>query len=136
MITDASNVGLGGVLLQQGQPCAFESKKFSSAECAYTTTEREMLATVYCYNKWAVYLRHNPDNVIETDHIPNIYITTKPHLSARAIRWMELLSTFPGQWKYKPGKSNIADPLSILPSFYFTELIPKQKTMTMPPLQN
>jgi hypothetical protein len=77
LVTDASNVGLGGVLLQEGQPCAFESKKFSSAECGYTTTEREILATVHCFKKWAVYLRQNPDNVIETDHMPNIYITTQ-----------------------------------------------------------
>jgi len=120
LITDASNVGLGGVLLQEGQPCAFESKKFTATECGYTTTEREMLATVHCFKKWAVYLRQNAENIIETDHMPNVYITTKPHLSAREIRWMETLSAFTGQWKYKPGKGNIADPLSRMASFHST----------------
>ena len=38
LITDASLVGLGGVLLQGDRPCAFESKKFSSTEMNYTTT--------------------------------------------------------------------------------------------------
>ncbi|EPS59216.1 hypothetical protein M569_15593 [Genlisea aurea] len=118
LITDASQVGLGGVLLQDDQPCAYESKKFSPAETHYTTTERELLGTVHCYQKWSVYLRHNPENVIETDHMPNIYFLSKPQLSSREIRWMELLSTFPGKWRYKPGKGNIADPLSRMPTFY------------------
>ena len=123
LITDASLVGLGGVLLQEGRPCAFESKKFSSAECNYTTTEREMLATVHCLKKWAVYLRHNPLNVIETDHIPNVYFNTKPDLSPREVRWMDVLCTFPGEWKYKPGKSNVADPLSRMPTFYINTIL-------------
>jgi hypothetical protein len=136
LITDASNVGLGGVLLQGNQPCAFESKKFTAAECAYTTTEREMLATVYCFQKWSVYLRHNPLNEIQTDHMPNVYINTKPQLSAREIRWMETLATFPGQWKYKPGKSNIADPLSRMPSFYIMAILKTNRPLIAPPLQN
>ena len=127
MVTDASNVGLGGVLLQEDKPCAFESKKFTSTECNYHTTEREMLATVHCYKKWAVYLRENPKNVIETDHMPNTYFSTKPLLSSKEMRWMEFLSSFPGEWKYKPGKGNIADPLSRMPSFYVGAIIRKNK---------
>jgi hypothetical protein len=124
LVTDASQVGLGGVLLQEHKPCAFESKKFTVAECNYTTTERELLAVVHCFNKWAVYLRHNPENIIETDHMPNIYFTTKPQLSSREVRWMETLSTFPGKWTYKPGKGNIADPLSRMPTFYNLTIFP------------
>jgi hypothetical protein len=37
---------------------------------------------------------------------------------------METLSTFPGQWVYKPGKGNIADPLSRMPSFYNFTILP------------
>ena len=130
LVTDASLVGLGGVLLQDDRPCAFESKKLSHAEVNYTTTEREMFATVYCYQKWAVYLRHNPDNVIITDHMPNIYFQSKPQLSSREVRWYELLSSFPGKWVYKPGKTNIADPLSRMPSFYLALLVRKRQRLT------
>ena len=123
MITDASQVGLGGVLIQDDKPIAFESKKFSSTECNYQTTERELLGTVYCLKKWAVYLRHNPENVIMTDHIPNVYFNTKPNLSPKEVRWMDTINQFPGKIVYKPGKSNIADPLSRMPSFYMMALL-------------
>ncbi|GIL79609.1 hypothetical protein Vretifemale_8871, partial [Volvox reticuliferus] len=44
VITDASLHGTGAVLLQQGRPIAFTSKKFSGAETRYTTGEQELLA--------------------------------------------------------------------------------------------
>ena len=127
VITDASEVGLGGVLLQEDQPCAYESKKFSPTERAWDTTERELYGAVYCFQKWSIYLRYNPENVIETDHIPNTYFNTKPNLRPKEIRWLDLLSQFPGKWIYKPGKTNIADPLSRMPTFYLTAIVKSTK---------
>ena len=50
MVCDAAADGIGGVLLQDGHPVAFESKKFSDAETRYSATERELLAVVHCCN--------------------------------------------------------------------------------------
>src|SRR3569833_1947630 len=47
VVTDASTIGIGAVLLQDNRPIAFESRKLSDAEKNYTTTEQEMLAVVH-----------------------------------------------------------------------------------------
>ncbi|KAG6474774.1 hypothetical protein ZIOFF_068713 [Zingiber officinale] len=51
--TDASDRAIGGVLVQEGHPVAFESKKLNAAEQKYSTHEKEMVAVVHC-------LQHKP----------------------------------------------------------------------------
>lgn len=45
--TDASDKGLGAVLLQNGQPVAFASRTLSKTEQRYATSEKECLAIVF-----------------------------------------------------------------------------------------
>ena len=117
--TDASQIGLGGVLSQEGKPVAYESKKFSSTEMNYSTTDRELYAVVHCLKKWKVYMIHNSDNVIVTDHKPNTSVQTKSgdDLSPRQVRWIEFLMQFSCKWIYEKGDGNIADPLSRFNSY-------------------
>ena len=42
MHTDASDFAIGGVLMQEGRPLAFESKKLSDVERRWPTHEKEM----------------------------------------------------------------------------------------------
>ena len=54
---DAPSIALGEVLAQQGEgeidhPLSFSSRKLSTAEINYTTTEREGLAMVYALQKF------------------------------------------------------------------------------------
>ena len=44
--TDASNLQIGVVVSQEGNPIAFFSRKFNDAQTRYTTTEQELLAIV------------------------------------------------------------------------------------------
>ena len=53
-----------------------------------------------------------------TDHHPNIYLRTQPHLSRRQVSWVEWLERFNYEWKYIPGRENVADPLSRNPNLY------------------
>ena len=58
--TDASDMGVGAVLLQDhdGQlfPISYASKKLSKRERAYATMEKEYLALVWGINKFHIYL--------------------------------------------------------------------------------
>jgi hypothetical protein len=115
VVSDASMYGAGAVLLQDGHPIAFESKKFTSAERNYTTTEQEMLAAHFALHKWRCYLEGTPFTLI-TDHCPNTFFKTQQNLSRRQARWSEFFQRFDFEWQYQPGRTNLADPLSRLPT--------------------
>ena len=117
VVTDACNTGLGAVLLQNNRPVAFESRKFNSAEQRYTTTEQELLASVHAMTIWRCFLEGLPKEQITlvTDHHPNTCLPTQPLLNRRQARWSELLQRYNFQWVYRPGRLNVADPVSRIP---------------------
>jgi hypothetical protein len=110
VVLDASGVGLGAVLLQDGRPVAFESRKLSPPEQNYTVTEQEMLGVVHALKVWRCYLEGS-DFTVVTDHCPNTFFDTQVNLSRRQARWSEFLSRFKFDWEYRPGRTNVADPL-------------------------
>jgi transposase InsO family protein len=114
VVSDASGFGIGAVLLQEGRPIAFESRKLSGAEQNYHTTDREMLGVVHALRTWRCYLEGVQFTVI-TDHCPNTFFATQTTLSRRQARWSEFLQRFTFDWCYRPGRTNVADPLSRYP---------------------
>ena len=116
VMTDASVEGIGAVLMQDGKPVAYESRRLIPAETRYTTTEQEMLAVVHALKMWRCFLEGGARFTIKTDHNPNTYFSTKPTLSRREARWSEFLQQFDFEWQYVKGATNtVADPLSRLP---------------------
>jgi hypothetical protein len=112
VVTDASDIGLGAMLLQEGHPVAFESRKLNSAELNYTVTEKEMLSVVHALRVWRCYLE-GADFTVYTDHVSNTFFQTQPNLSRRQARWSEFLQRFGVfPWKYRKGANNVADALS------------------------
>jgi hypothetical protein len=111
--TDASDLGLGAVLEQDGRPVAYESRKFNAAELNYTVTEKELLAVVHALRVWRCYLESSISFLVRTDHNPNVFFQSKSSLSRREARWNDFLQQFNFQWEYVKGPANVvADPLS------------------------
>ena len=113
LISDASLKGTGAVLLQNDKPVAYTSAKFSSAEVNYTTTEQELLGVIRALQEWRCYLEGGKHPVtLTTDHNPLVFLRSQKTLSRRQGRWVEYLERFDHTWKYIPGRTNVADPLS------------------------
>lgn len=56
--TDASDLGVGAVLLQEGHPIAYLSKPLSPRNQALSTYEKECIAILMAIEKWRSYLQH------------------------------------------------------------------------------
>jgi hypothetical protein len=81
---DASSLALVVVLAQPGEgdidhPLAFSSRKLSTTEVNYNTTEREGLAMVYAMQKLCHYLLGGHFKVF-TNHFMLKYLVNKPVL--------------------------------------------------------
>ena len=51
-----------------------------------------------------------------TDHNPLVHLQSQPSLSRRQARWMEYMARFEYDWLYRPGRLNVADPISRNPA--------------------
>ena len=113
LVTDACGTGVGAVLLQNGKPISFAGRKLNDAETRYSTTDQELLAVIFAVTQWRCYLQgaKHPFTLV-TDHNPNTYFGTQPNLSRRQVRWSDKLQDYNFAWEYRPGKTNMADPIS------------------------
>ena len=116
--TDASDYGLGAVLLQdQGkglQPVCYESRKLKASELNYAVHEKELLGVVHGVNAFRHYLEGCKSFTLKTDHHSLRYFLTQRDLSRRQARWSELLSDYSNNMtiEYTPGPTDHADALS------------------------
>ncbi|GJV00018.1 reverse transcriptase domain-containing protein [Tanacetum coccineum] len=80
LMCDASDFAIGAVLGQRHEkhfrPIHYASKTMNEAESHYTTTEKEMLAVVYAFEKFRSYLILNK-SIVYTDHSALKYLFAK-----------------------------------------------------------
>ena len=111
--SDASDVALGGVLMQDGHPIAFASRKLSEYERTRATVqEKELAAVVHCLREWRHYLLGAKFTMV-TDNAAITHFKTQKVLSAKLVRWCDLLAEYDFDFVHRAGKSNVvADALS------------------------
>ncbi|KAH9688170.1 Endonuclease [Citrus sinensis] len=103
---------IGGVLMQESHPIAFESRKLNDTERRYTVQEKEMTAIIHCLRVWRHYLLGSYFTIM-TDNVATSYFQTQKKLSPKQARWQDFLAEFDYRLEYKPGKANVvADALS------------------------
>ena len=120
--TDASDIGLGCVVVQQHQvkgkkrtvwkPIAYGSRKLLDREKNYGTSEKECLAIIFALEKFRQYLEGHKFTVV-TDHSALSILTKKASNPPRLTRWALLLQDFEFEVKYeKESFHSDADALS------------------------
>jgi hypothetical protein len=109
---DASGIGIGCVLMQEGRVIAYASRQLKRHEEHYPTHDLELAAVVHALKIWRHYLLGNTCRIY-TDHKSLKYILTQSELNMRQRRWLELIKDYDLEVHYHPGKANVvADALS------------------------
>ena len=112
---DASGVGIGGVLSQEGHPVEYFSEKLDDTKRRYDNYDREFYALVQSLRHWRHYLLPK-EFVLYSDHSALRHLQDQRKVSDRHSRWIEYLQDYTFVIRHKKGKDNaVADALSRRP---------------------
>ena len=112
MICDASPVGVGAMLVQEGKTVAYASRTLSPVEHRYSQIEREGLAIMFGCLRFEMYLLGRQFTIV-TDHKPLLPLFNNPRKfgPARVERIRLKLQGFDFTVIYRSGETNPRHPL-------------------------
>ncbi|XP_043807599.1 uncharacterized protein LOC110608432 isoform X2 [Manihot esculenta] len=103
---DASESGIGAVLLQETKPVAFFSRALATRHTKLPAYERELIGLVKAIKHWQSYL-WGKKFLVRTDHYTLKFLLEQRSLSSSQQYWVSKLLPFDFTVEYKAGKSNI-----------------------------
>ncbi|WVZ75953.1 hypothetical protein U9M48_023965 [Paspalum notatum var. saurae] len=89
---DASGIGMGGVLWQEGKPVAYFSEKLNGPHLNYSVYDKEFYALVRVLEVWQHYLLPK-EFVIRSDHEALKFLKSQGKLNRRHAKWIEFIET-------------------------------------------
>nr|GEW23280.1 reverse transcriptase domain-containing protein [Tanacetum cinerariifolium] len=111
LMCDTSDFVIGAVLRQRKtkhfQPIHYASKTMTEAQIHYTTTEKEMLAVVYAFEKFRPYLVLSK-SIVYTDPLALKYLLSKQDAKPGLLQWVLILQEIDIIIHDKKGTENLA----------------------------
>ncbi|GJZ09103.1 reverse transcriptase domain-containing protein [Tanacetum coccineum] len=108
---DASDYTVGAVIGQRKtkhfQPIHYASKTMTDAQAHYTTTEKELLAVMYAFEKFRPNLVLSK-TIVYTNHSALKYLLAKQDAKPRLLQWILLLQEFDVIIRDKKEAENLA----------------------------
>lgn len=109
--TDASNFGLGAVLVQVGDDAeehviSYISRSLSTSERKYSTVEKEALGVLWAIEKFRPYIEGAKFTVI-TDHFALKWLNNLKDPSGRLARWSVRLQQYDFDVIHRKGRENV-----------------------------
>jgi hypothetical protein len=129
------DVGLGYVLMQEGDVIAYSSQQLRHHEEHYLTHDLELATVILALQTWRHYHLGNVVHIF-TDHKSLKYIFTQPNLNMRQ-RWLELIKDYDLEVHYHLGKVNVVvDPLNRKVHCNYLPVVPligEESSIRVPP---